>query len=69
MNINKHYIYPKKEQEYAPYFDEVVKLSNKYKNVLWNVAGNIWRINELDSSNQRVTYSVGRSLISLYDIW
>ena len=37
MKINKHYIYPKKEQGYAPYFDEVVKLSNKYKNVLWNV--------------------------------
>lgn len=63
-NINKYCIYPKKAEGYAPYLDETIKLSKKFKDVYWNVAGNIWSINEFNSDNHKITYSVGRSLIA-----
>lgn len=63
-NINKYDIYPKKEKGYAPYLNKTIKLSNDFREVYWNVAGNIWDIQELDNENQNITYSIGRSLIA-----
>jgi 2,4-dienoyl-CoA reductase-like NADH-dependent reductase (Old Yellow Enzyme family) len=64
-NINKQYIYPPLDWGHAVYLPQAIELANKYKEKLWNVAGNIYDIDMINFNiPENITFSIGRSLIA-----
>jgi 2,4-dienoyl-CoA reductase-like NADH-dependent reductase (Old Yellow Enzyme family) len=65
-DINKQLIYPLKNWGHGVFISKVLPHVKEHSNVLWNVAGNIWDLSELDLKNMpnNLTYSIGRALIA-----
>lgn len=63
-NINKHMIYPQKDIGTSGYFSMGRHYSNKYPNIVWNIAGNLDSLDRMeDNYENNLTFSVGRQLI------
>ena len=66
-NINKNLIYPSKADGVAPYINLVLPFTDKYPQIIWNIAGNIYDLEFLRGmAKDNLTYSIGRSLIADY---
>lgn len=65
-DINKHLIYPLKQWGHACFIKNIIEYCYKYPNILWNYAGNIWDIDDLDLKTlpNNLSFSLGRSLIA-----
>ena len=64
-DFNKHLIYPLKTWGHGPYLNMAIPLSQRYPNLIWNIAGNIWDIKKLPPNiPDNLTFSIGRALIA-----
>ena len=63
-NLDKNYIYPQHDSGHGIYIEDVLNLAKRFKNKIWNVAGNIWNLDYISNINQfNLTFSIGRALI------
>ncbi|KPA17760.1 protein containing NADH:flavin oxidoreductase/NADH oxidase [Candidatus Magnetomorum sp. HK-1] len=67
-NVNKEYIYPPKQWGHAFYLEALLSLIKLYPDTIFNYAGNIWNIEQLNTIPNNLSFSIGRSLISDPDI-
>lgn len=65
-DINKQLIYPIEKWGHACFLQNIIEYANKYPNILWNYAGNIWDIEKLCLAElpNNLSFSLGRSLIA-----
>ncbi len=65
-DINKQLIYPLKQWGHGVFIEKVLPYAEDYPHILWNVAGNIWDLDQLklDSLPNNLTFSLGRALIA-----
>lgn len=63
-NIDRRYIYPPKNWGHAYSLDQVSRLAQQYKHLIWNVSGNIWDIRLLNEYPSNISFSIGRPLIA-----
>lgn len=65
-DINKQLIYPLKQWGHGVFIDKVLPYAEEYPHILWNVAGNIWDLEELklEFLPNNLTFSLGRALIA-----
>lgn len=64
-DVSKSLIYPGKSSGHAPHLDIAMNLAQSYPDKTWNIAGNIWDLEEIEKSDlENLTYSIGRPLIA-----
>ncbi|MGE7942850.1 hypothetical protein ACQKNB_12250 [Lysinibacillus xylanilyticus] len=65
-DINKQLIYPLEQWGHACFIKNIIGYAKKYPNILWNYAGNIWGLEELELEKlpNNLSFSLGRSLIA-----
>ncbi|WP_286230586.1 hypothetical protein [Neobacillus mesonae] len=65
-DINKQLIYPLKQWGHGVFIEKALPYAEEFPHILWNVAGNIWDLDELnlESLPNNLTFSLGRALIA-----
>jgi 2,4-dienoyl-CoA reductase-like NADH-dependent reductase (Old Yellow Enzyme family) len=64
-DFNKHFIYPPAEWGHGPFIRYVIPLTQKYPDVIFNVAGNIWDIRLIPADiPENMAFSIGRAFIA-----
>jgi len=63
-NINKKIIYPGKEYKDTFMMEVLSEYINRQTGKYWNIAGNVRDIENLMSTPENITFSIGRSLIA-----
>ena len=63
-DFSRELIYPEKKIGHLPYSDYATQLADLYPNIVINVAGNIWNLDELPLDRKNLSYSIGRPMIA-----
>ena len=64
-DLNKRLIYPPKSLGHGAFINLATPFAEKYPDILWNIAGNIWNLRKIPVSiPDNLTFSIGRSLIA-----
>jgi 2,4-dienoyl-CoA reductase-like NADH-dependent reductase (Old Yellow Enzyme family) len=63
--VNRKLMYPATHDGHGVYIPKLLPFVDSYPDRLWNVAGNIWDLDKIDSSLHRnISFSIARSLIA-----
>ena len=64
-DFNKQFIYPPIEWGHGPFIQDVVPLATKFKNIIFNIAGNIWDPRRIPQNvPNNLSFSIARALIA-----
>ncbi len=65
-NLSKKLMYPNRSLGHCFMKDEIAKLAEKYPEILWNLCGNIWDLEAVESERlpANLSFSVGRALLA-----
>ncbi len=65
-NLSKKLMYPNRALGHCFMKDDIAKLALKHPEILWNLCGNIWDLEEVESTPlpENITFSVGRALLA-----
>lgn len=64
-DFNKDFIYPPMEWGHGPFIKDAIPLTQKYPDIIFNLAGNIWDLRKIPTDiPDNMSFSIGRSLIA-----
>lgn len=65
-NLSKKLMYPHRTLGHCFMKDPISNFANNYPNVIWNLCGNIWDLEEIEKTElpNNLTFSIGRSLLA-----